>query len=157
MAKVKFNEKESRDEKVNFHYREFELDDKTYCLSYCSGPSFLDTGRTDPLFMQIQIIPRDEKENIEFYVLKRYPIKQENTVIQHILVNPKTKEISIVHDNKSLEEFLSSINDKDVMMNLFASFPNYERPNRDIPLELKKLKTTPASDYDLMRMYFKNL
>ncbi len=111
MAKIKFNEKESRDEKVNFHYREFESENKIYCLSYCSGPSFLDIGRTDPLFMQIHIIPRDKKENIEFYVLKRYPIEQENAVIQHILVNPKTKEISIVKDNKSLEEFLSSIDE----------------------------------------------
>lgn len=154
MAKIKFNKEKGRDEKVNFHYREFELDGKTYHLSYCSGPSFLTTGKTDQLFMQIRIIPRDEKENVEVYVLKRYPIKLEDAVIQHISVNQKTREISIVNDNKSLEEFLSSINDKDFMMNLFNSFPNYGRPNR---YTSKNVKTTPASDHDLMRMYFKHL
>lgn len=154
MAKIKFNKEGSRNEKINFHYREFELNGKTYRLSYCSGPSFLATGRTDQLFMQIHIIPRDEKENVEVYVLKRYPSKLEDAIIQHISVNQKTKEINIVNDNKSLEEFLSSINDKDVMMNLFNSFPNYERPKRYIsPNE----KITLTSDYDLMRMYFKHL
>jgi len=152
MAKIKFNREKSRDEKVNFHYREFELDGKTYHLNYCSGPSFLATGRTDQLFMQIHIIPRNEKESVEVYVLKRYPAKLEDAVIQHILINQKTREISIVNDNKSLEEFLSSINDKDVMMNLFNSYPDYERPNKYIPPNGET-----ASDYDLMNMYFKHV
>ena len=104
--------------------------------------------------MQIHIIPRDKRENVEVYVLNRYPIKGEGAVIQHTSINQKTRKKSIVNDSKSLEEFLSSINDKDVMMNLFTSFPNYERPNRYIPANGK---TIPASDYDLMRMYFKNL
>jgi len=153
MAKIKFNKEESRDEKVNFHYREFELGDKIYRLSYCSGPSFLATGRTDQLFMQIHIIPKDKKENVEVYVLKRYPAKLENVVIQHISMNKKTKEISIVNDNESLEEFLSSLTDKEIMGDLFNSFPDYERPNRYAP---SNVKTTSTSDYDLMHMYFKN-
>lgn len=153
MAKIKFNKEKSRDRKINFHYREFELNDKTYHLDYCSGPSFLATGRTDQLFMQIYIIPKNKRENIEVYVLKRYPIKVEDA-IQHISVNPKTREINIIKNNKSLEEFLSSLTDKETLGDLLNSFPDYERPNRSIS---PNKKITSASDYDLMNMFFKHL
>jgi len=152
MAKIKFNKEESRDEKINFHYREFELNGKTYYLSYCSGPSVLATGKTNQLFMEIHIIPRDKRKNVEFYVLKRYPIKSEDAVIQHISVNPKTRKINIVNNDKSLEEFLSLITDRDIMADLFNSKPDYERPNRYIPSNGET-----ASDYDLMNMFFKHL
>ena len=128
--------------KIDSHTRALVIGEKTYSLQYQSGPSFLDTGKTYQLFMEVRVEDSGNPNEVEIYTLKRYPINQADAIAQKIIVNKMTREA------RSLDDFQT-------LRDLVSAFYDSKKQDTLTDLTLHAAAWGESSDFDLMNMYFK--
>jgi len=125
------------------HKRVFMLEGRTYRIQYQSGPSFLATGRTDQLFMEVRVEDPSKPRELEIYTLKRYPVNETDAIAEQIVVDKENRKVKKLENPQTLKNLVSAFYDESKQAALTEHMLNLGGGSK-------------ASDFDLMHMYFKH-